>query len=245
MNEDQPETLSLNAAAKFGAAHGIEREVADIRRKKIEWERSATTSVKRGYIISLFEERGLFDAFKSEYWRLGNTGSGESKRRRYLRYKEEYEAWLEGPGLETAPVDEDKEPEQEESLEFALEAHLRDFLADNLELIEPGLRLHETAGRKAIEFPVDRGFIDLLAIDRNEKFVVLELKLSQGRNKALGQLAYYMAWVDNHLKKGPCRGFIIGSDIDEQLSVAVSRVPGVSLAKYRMSFAIEPVGKNL
>jgi len=71
--------------------------------------------------------------------------------------------------------------------------------------------------------------------------VVIELKLSQGRNKTLGQLLYYMGWVDQHLGKGPCRGFIIASEITEDLAVAVARVPGVSLAKYRMSFAIEPV----
>jgi len=81
----------------------------------------------------------------------------------------------------------------------------------------------------------------VLAIDRNEKFVVIELKLSQGRNKALGQQLYYMGWVDRHLCQGPCRGFIIASEISEELSVAVSRVTGVQLAEYHPSFAIEPV----
>ena len=70
---------------------------------------------------------------------------------------------------------------------------------------------------------------------------MIELKLSQGRNRTLGQLLYYMGWVDQHLGKGPCRGFIIAKDITEELSIAVARVPGVRLAKYRMSFAIEPV----
>ena len=83
---------------------------------------------------------------------------------------------------------------------------------------------------------------DLFAVDRAEKFVVIELKLSQGRNKTLGQLLYYMGWVDQHLGNGPCRGIIIASEITEELSVAVARVPGVQLAKYRMSFAIEPLG---
>jgi endonuclease len=92
-----------------------------------------------------------------------------------------------------------------------------------------------------IEFPVDNGFIDLLAVDKNEEFVVFELKVSQGRNKALGQLLYYMGWIDQHLGAGACRGFIIANDIREELSIAVARAPGVSVAKYRMSFAIEPV----
>ena len=35
---------------------------------------------------------------------------------------------------------------------------------------------------------------------------------------------------------------IIASDITEELSIAVSRVTGVRLAEYHMSFAIEPIG---
>jgi RecB family endonuclease NucS len=77
-----------------------------------------------------------------------------------------------------------------QGVEFALEAHLRDFLAKNLDRIEPGLRLYDSPERDGIEFPVDGGRIDLLAMDQNGKFVVVQLKLSQGRNKTLGQLLY-------------------------------------------------------
>lgn len=178
----------------------------------------------------------------------GSTGlsetlpGGETRRRRYLRIKAQYEEFLAGGGPPPGPTPEpDTEPD--ESLEFALEAHLRDFLARNLERIEPGLRLYESGERKGIEFPVEGGRIDLLAIDRTGKYVVIELKLSRGRNKALGQLLYYMGWIDQHLGQGPCRGYIIASEITEELAIAVSRVPGVSLAKYRMSFAIEPVAR--
>jgi RecB family endonuclease NucS len=103
--------------------------------------------------------------------------------------------------------------------------------------------LGRTAERKGIEYPVEGGRIDLLALDRSDKYVVIELKLSQGRNKTLGQLLYYMGWVDQHLGESPCRGYIIASEITEDLSIAVSRVPDVNLAKYRMSFAIEPVAQ--
>jgi endonuclease len=124
---------------------------------------------------------------------------------------------------------------------FALEAHLRDFLAKNPNLIESGLKIFRSEEYDGVEYPVDNGRIDLLAIDREDRFVVVELKLSQGRNKALGQLLYYMGWVDQHLGNGPCRGLIIGSEITDELAVAASRVPGVRLAKYRMNFSIEPM----
>ena len=79
-------------------------------------------------------------------------------------------------------------------------------------------------------------------VDRNGQYVVVELKLSQGRNKALGQLLYYMGWVDQNLGHRPCRGLIIASDISDELSIAVSRAAGVRLAKYRMTFSIELIG---
>ena len=51
-----------------------------------------------------------------------------------------------------------------------------------------------------------------------------------------------MGWVDQHRGEGPCRGLIIARDITGELPVAVARVPGVGLAKYRMTFSIEPIG---
>lgn len=242
MADEQMQTLSTRAAYEFGTAHGLEREMREIRDMVIEWDLSYTSSLRRGYIVSLFESKGLFEEFKKEHWSFGNTTVGERKRNRFLSLKARYEAFLAGGGSEPG-ADSGDEPtlDSAQALEFALEAHLRDFLAKNLERIEPGLRLHASPENKGVEFPIDAGRIDLLAIDQQGKYVVIELKLSQGRNKTLGQLLYYMGWVDKHLGNGPCRGFIIASEMTEDLVIAVARVPGVSLAKYRMSFAIEPV----
>jgi endonuclease NucS-like protein len=242
MTDEQTQALPMKAAYEFGAAHGLEREVREIRDMVIEWDLSYTSSLRRGYIVVLFESKRLFEDFKEEHWSFGNTPAGERKRNWYLRLKTRYEAFLSGHSSEPGADSGEETPlDSEQALEFALEAHLRDFLAKNLDRIEPGLRLHTSPENKGVEFPVDGGRIDLLAVDQNGKFVVIELKLSQGRSKTLGQLLYYMGWVDQHLKNGPCRGFIIASEMTEDLAVAVARVPGVSLAKYRMSFAIEPV----
>jgi hypothetical protein len=61
--------------------------------------------------------------------------------------------------------------------------------------------------------------------------------------KVMGQLLYYMGWVDAHIGSGtkPCRGIIIASDIPEELKLAVSQVPRVKLKRYKMSFSIEQV----
>jgi hypothetical protein len=239
MPDEQSQALSLRAAYDFGDANGLEREVREIRDMDIEWDLSYSSSLRRGFVVTLFESKGLFESFKKEHWAFGNTPAGERKRKWYLNLQARYEEFVSGRHPES---EEGELPDPEHSLEFALEAHLRDFLARNLERIEPGLRLHSTPEGQGIEYPIDSGRIDLLAVDRDGKFVVIELKLSQGRNKTLGQISYYMGWIDKELGNGPCRGFIIANEITDDLRTAVARVPGVTLAKYRMSFAIEIVG---
>ena len=41
-----------------------------------------------------------------------------------------------------------------------------------------------------VEYPIEDGRIDILAIDKNERPVVIELKVSHGRNRTIGQLLY-------------------------------------------------------
>ena len=242
LNDDEMKSLSLKRAYAFGANHGLEREVNEIRDMVIEWDSSYTSSLRRGYIVALFEERGIFEEFKTEHWSFGNSLQGAAKRKAYLRRKARYEEFL--AGRSDAPAPEDPESEDDPAdVQFPLEAHLRDFLARNLERIEPGLRLYASGTQTGVEFPVESGRIDLLAVDQAGRFLVIELKLSQGRTRTLGQLLYYMGWVDQHLGNGPCRGLIIAGEITEELCLAVARVPGVQVAKYRMTFAIEPVGK--
>jgi hypothetical protein len=230
-------TLPLKEAYRFGAEHGLEREIAAIRDMEIEWDLSYTSSLRRGFVVDLFTKRHLLDQFKQQYWPAGDSPWGQRKTAFWLRLKGRYEDFLAGRDDATLEVND----EEEEDQTFAAETDLRDFLANNLGCVEPGLRLYQHGEQKGLEFPVHDGRIDILAVDKTGRFVVFELKLARGRNKALGQILYYMAWVDKHLGNGPCRGIIIAKEITDDLVLAVQRAQGVTLYRYKLSVSVERV----
>jgi len=243
MSEEQTSTLSLRAAYAFGSAKGLEREIAAIRDMVIEWDRPYSSSLRRGYVVELFESHGIVEEFKQKHWSVGNTHAGEGKLRRYRRIKQQYIDFLAGHTSEL--VENEDIESQEESQAFAAESDLRDYLAENLGCIEPGLKLYQDKTRSGVEYSIDAGFIDILAIDAQKKFVVIELKVGRGRNKTIGQLLYYMGWVDKNLGAGPCRGMIIGKEISDDLEIAVQRVPGVTLHQYALSVSVQRVSPKV
>jgi endonuclease len=134
-------------------------------------------------------------------------------------------------------------PESEEGSEFAYEHDLRDFLAQNLQLIEPGLRLYNDEGVRGIEFPVGGRYIDILAVDANGAYVVIELKVSRGYDRVIGQLLRYIAWIEaHHAEPGQLvRGVIVGKDISDDLKLACSKIADVKLFEYTLSVTLRAV----
>jgi hypothetical protein len=242
MSEEARPILPVKEAYKFAADHDLSEEMDKIRLMEVEWDSSYTTTVRRGYIVDLFVRRGLFETFKQQYWPTGDTPWGLSKTRFFLKIRQRYEGFLHS-GEQHEAVHIADVPEAEDQM-FAAERDLREFLAKNPGCIEKGLRIFEDGDRLGNEFSIDenRGRIDLLAVDASGKFVVIELKLGQRRNKTLGQLLYYMGWVDKaYPQSAPCRGIIIAKDIPPDLVLAAKRVPGVSLCGYNLSVSVVPV----
>lgn len=141
--------------------------------------------------------------------------------------------------------EEDQETNQlqpeEGSPEFAYEKDLQNYLARNLHLIEPGLSLFEEEEINGLEFPVGGRFIDILAMDLNGDFVVIELKVSKGYDRVVGQLLRYMAWIGkNQVEPGQSvRGIIVARHISEDLLLACSGVSGVQLFEYELSVSLK------
>ena len=55
--------------------------------------------------------------------------------------------------------------------------------------------LYQDEELTGIEYPVDTRLIDILAIDRNCDFVIIELKVSRGHERATEKLLAHMGWV--------------------------------------------------
>lgn len=134
------------------------------------------------------------------------------------------------------------EIDAEELREFAYERDLQNFLAKNIELIEPGLRLYEEEGFQGVEFPAGGRRIDLLAVDKEERLVVIELKASRAYDRVVGQTARYMTWVQQNIDTDkPVRGIIIAHQITEDLRLAAAISKEIGLMEYKLKFEITKV----
>jgi hypothetical protein len=165
------------------------------------------------------------------------------------------------PSHDPAPIYKDmpgippeRQPERESgdiapedgSTEFAYEHDLQSYLSKNLNIIEPGLKLFEDdEGTTGVEFPAGDRRIDLLAVDKNNNYVVIELKVSRGYDRVVGQLLRYMAWVEKHQADTgqSVRGIIIAKEITDDLVLATSRVKDVDLFEYEMSVSLKKINK--
>jgi hypothetical protein len=127
--------------------------------------------------------------------------------------------------------------------QFAYEADLRNYLAKNLSLVESGLQLYEDEGITGIEFPVGGRFIDILATDSTGGLVVIELRVSRGYDRVVGQLMRYMAWIRKNQADSSqrVRGVIVAREISEDLLLACSVVPDVELFEYQLSLSLKRI----
>ena len=146
--------------------------------------------------------------------------------------------------IDTQPVAEYGE-EEKESNEFAYESHLRDYLKDNLQIIEPGLHLYrdeEDPMITGVEFDAGGKRIDVLALDKDENFVIIELKVSKGYEKVVGQLLRYKAWIKKNLSDSKkIRGIIIAKAITEDLRLAASEASDLTLYEYDLRVEVRKV----
>ena len=166
----------------------------------------------------------LYDPEKHGAWEIAETESGK---------------------LLVRQVDADRPPEPtiDTAETFAMETHLRDYLAANLGKIEEGLELYaDEDGNTGVEYQTPIGRIDILAVDRDGGFLVIELKVSRGADAACGQVLRYKGWVRQHVAGDKSvRGMVIARRITDRIKYAVGEVPDVELREYTLEVTVHPV----
>lgn len=154
-----------------------------------------------------------------------------------------YKADLEKGGMATPSSIEDIEADTDGGgSEFAYERDLQNYLAKNLHRIESGLQLYEDDDISGLEFPAGGRYIDILAVDAQGSYVVIELKVSRGYDRVIGQLLRYMSWVEQNMETSKSvRGIIVAKEITADLKLAASRISGVRLIEYEIEFKLRAV----
>ncbi len=114
---------------------------------------------------------------------------------------------------------------------ISLEKDLRDHIAYNPSIIEPGLKL------RGKEYSIDMGRIDVLCEDANGKLVVIELKKDRSSEEVVGQILKYMGCL-HRTENRDVRGIVVVGGRDDRLVDAVSPVPSIKLMYYRVQFVI-------
>lgn len=156
-------------------------------------------------------------------------------------YKSDIESEI---GGRSVVVDSDvvEDAVEQADASFAYEKDLQNYLARNLHVLERGLNLYDDEGFNGIEYNAGGRFIDILAVGNDGSFTVIELKVSRGYDRVIGQLLRYMGWVEKNLANGKgVRGIIVANEITPDLILATTNLPSVKLFEYELSFSVKPV----
>ena len=104
--------------------------------------------------------------------------------------------------------------------------------------------MRKTAERVGQQFPTDTGPIDILAVSKDRKtLLVVELKKGRASDVVIGQLLRYMGFVQEELAESEqtVRGVVIALEDDQRIRRALAMVPSIEFYRYEVSFKLVKV----
>ena len=132
----------------------------------------------------------------------------------------------------------------EDPVVFALEKHLEDFLFANWKQTELGkdFDIYEDSGEPiGRQFPTDTGFIDILAISKDKKeLLIVELKKGRASDNVVGQIQRYMGYVLEELAEDGqiVKGIIIALEDDNRIRRALAVTQNITFYRYQVNFKL-------
>ena len=241
---NEPVYLPLSKALRYLDENGLTSIKDMMEEVSREFGAREGRNIRKGLFVTELEKLGKHSDFCEQHWRNGASRNGVRLIRRYKSCLSELDT------IAADDVDEDEFgsiPDPGASIEqsrFAYEDDLRDYLASNLSLIEPGLTLfRDDKGIEGVEYSIDQTNrrVDILAIDREGTPVVIELKVSRGYERVLGQCQYYKNRLKERMSASKVRVIIVAREITNHLSTACMDVPDIELFEYSLSVDLKRV----
>lgn len=156
------------------------------------------------------------------------------------KHREELEKLIGGVA---APTLISTDASVEDPSSFALEEHLEDFLVKNWAQTALGkdYDIYEEDGEKGQQYQTDTGPLDILAISKDKKrLLVVELKKGRTSDAVVGQTLRYMSYVQDELAEDgqTVSGVIIAHEDDPRIRRALSMTPNIAFYRYQVSFKL-------
>lgn len=131
----------------------------------------------------------------------------------------------------------------EDPAAFALEEHLEEFLVKNWAHTDLGrdYDIYEEDGEKAQQYQTDTGPLDILAISKDRKrLLVVELKKGRASDAVVGQTLRYMSFVQDELadEGQTVLGAVIAHEDDQRIRRALMMMPSITFYRYQVSFKL-------
>ena len=155
------------------------------------------------------------------------------------KYKDELEKLIKGEIFN--PVITTTDETIEDPTVFALEKHLEDFLVKNWNQTPLGKKydIYKDEENSGQQFPTDTGPIDILAISKDKKEVlVVELKKGRASDAVVGQIQRYMGYVTEFIAEHTqqVKGIIVALDEDQRIKFALKVAPNIDFYRYEIKF---------
>lgn len=129
---------------------------------------------------------------------------------------------------------ENEEFIEAEEVRFGLEKDLQRAVRQNIEQLEPGLKIIDEGGERKTA----AGFIDILCEDKQSELVVVELKSGEASDSVIAQVLGYIAALGEEENK-KIRGIIVASSFSKRTMYAAKLLPDMKLVSYRFNFVFK------
>ena len=133
--------------------------------------------------------------------------------------------------------------------ELSDEKHLEDFLVANWSQTPLGKKydIYKDEENFGQQFPTDTGPIDILAISKdNKEVLVVELKKGRASDSVVGQIQRYMGYVTEFVAEEyqVVKGVIIALEEDQRIKFALKVAPNIDFYRYQVKFDLIQEQKN-